>query len=408
MFRKITILCLFLGLKLSASAQERCSTPLYSSGFKDAAALQAEERRIQAQIVLNKNALQTRSIITIPVVVHIIYNRDEENIPDSQIFSQIEALNRDYRRRNTDAIKTPDVWQSRAADIGFEFCLASKDPDGNATSGITRTRANRIFTDFESVKHAGTGGYNGWAPQKYLNIWVANIGTGLYGFSPYPTVLARNPQSDGIVINYKTFGVSSNNFTHLNFGRTAVHEIGHWFNLIHTWGDASNCATDFVDDTPPEKAAAYGCSVFPKYDDCSFTGSGTMFMNYMDYGDDLCMNLFTKGQKDRMLAALTLYRPELLTSNACGLVSGINEILPAQFSISPNPIENGTIQCRFNEFINEGILSIFDLTGKIIFQQKFYASNQQTLSLPQLGNGLYFVQLITEKGNSIVKVMKDE
>lgn len=408
MFRKFTVLCLVLGLKLAASAQEHCLTPNYSSGFKDAAAMQAEEQRIQAQIVLNTNALQTRTTVTIPVVVHVIYNRDEENIPDAQIFSQINAINRDYRRRNTDSAKTPDAWKSIAADIGFEFCLASKDPDGNTTTGITRTRANRIFTDLESVKYYRTGGYDGWTPQKYLNIWVANIGTSLYGFSPYPTQLANNPKSDGIVVNFKAFGISQNNFANLNFGRTAVHEIGHWFNLIHIWGDASNCATDFIDDTPPEKAPAYGCSVFPKYDDCSFTGNGTMFMNYMDYGDDTCMNLFTKGQKDRMLAALSLYRPELLASNACGLVSGTTDISSVQFTVSPNPMQNSTIQCHFSEFISEGALNIFDITGKSIFRQKFYGSNQQTLSLPQLGNGLYFVQLVTDKGQTIVKVTREE
>ena len=408
MLRKFTVLFLVFSLKFAASAQEHCLTPNYSSGFKDAAAMQAEERRIQVQIALNNNALQTRSIVTIPVVVHIIYTLDEENIPDVQIFSQLDAINRDYRRRNTDAVNTPDVWKSIAADIGFEFCLASKDPAGNSTTGITRTKANRIFTDFESVKHSGTGGYEGWTPQKYLNIWVANIGSGLYGFSPYPTQLVYNPQSDGIVVNFKTFGISQNNFTNLNFGRTAVHEIGHWFNLIHTWGDASNCATDLVEDTPPEKAPAYGCAAFPKYDDCSFTGNGTMFMNYMDYGDDACMNLFTKGQKDRMLAALSLYRPEILSSNACGLVSATSDIPAVQFTVAPNPIQNGTIQCNFSEFINEGTLNIFDITGKSISRQKFYSSNQQTLSLPQLGNGLYFVELVTDKGQTIVKVVKEE
>ena len=410
MSKKITIFCFFIVFKLTLKAQERCGTPAYLSIFPNERAMALEEQKIQAQILWNRKTLQTRTTVTIPVVVHIIYLRDNENIPDAQIYTQIDALNRDYRHRNIDSTKTPDVWKSLAADIGFEFCLATRDPNGNTTNGITRTKTNRLFVDFDSFKHNNTGGIDGWDPQRYLNVWVGNIGTDLYGFSYYPTQLAAKPNNDGIVVNFQAFGIAPANFPHTNYGRTAVHEVGHWFNLIHTWGDNSSsfCASDFVDDTPLEHNPAYNCSTFPKFDDCNFGGDGTMFMNYMDYGNDTCINLFTKGQKERMLAALSLYRSTILKSNACGLASATDDIKPVSFSVSPNPNNNGLLHCNFDAFVGEGTISIFDLTGKRFFEQKFYTSNEQTLSLPPLSTGLYFVQLITDKGRATVKLMMND
>ena len=412
MSKKITLLCFVFCFKLTLKAQERCGTPTYFSGFANATAMAVEEARIQSQILLNRNALQTRTVIRIPVVVHIIYLRDEENISDENVYSQIAALNRDYRHKNADSTKTPDDWKNIAADIGFEFCLATKDPAGNPTTGITRTKTNRLFIGggFDGFKHYSTGGIDGWNPQKYLNIWVGNIGTDLFGYAYYPTQLLSTPANDGVVVNYKSFGIASENFSTTNFGRTVVHEIGHWFNLIHTFGngDGAYCSTDFVDDTPPEHVAAYKCSTFPKFDDCTFIGNGTMFMNYMDYGNDSCINLFTKGQKERMLAALSLYRSAILTSNGCGLVSGTSDLNAISFSVSPNPIQNGTFQCNFDSLINEGTVFVFDITGKRIFEQKFYASHQLTLSLPALNTGLYFVQLVTDRGRTTVKLMNYE
>ena len=409
MSKNIFTLIFTVTLLSNLRAQDCCKALQYKSTFRDNAAMQFEEQRIQDQILKDRNAIQTRSIITIPIVVHVIYNRDEENIPDAQIYSQIDALNRDYRHRNADSTKTPNVWKPLAADIGIEFCLAVKDTLGNVTTGITRTKTTQTFIEFESVKQSKTGGYDNWNPQKYLNIWVTNIGGGYYGFSPYPTQLVKNPGSDGVVVHYKAFGISPNNFPNLNLGRTAVHEVGHWLNLLHPFGDSSSvtCATDFVADTPPEHTANHGCPVFPKWDDCTFGGNGVMFMNYMDYSDDACMNLFTLGQKERMLAALNLYRSSILSSNACGLVSVSNDVASISFSVSPNPISSNILLCNFEELIAEGYINIFDVSGKSIFNQKFYSSYQQILSLPTLNAGLYFVQLITDKGRATIKIIKN-
>ena len=255
-------------------------------------------------------------VITIPVVVHVVWNTNAENISDAQITSQITALNKDYRRLNTDAGNTPSAWQGIAADCGIEFCLATVDGSGNATTGITRTQTNiTTFTD-DAVKFTSQGGENAWDRNKYLNLWVCDLGSGLLGYAIPPGGPAN---TDGVVIHYKYFGTTGTATAPFNKGRTATHEVGHWLNLEHIWGDdGSSCSgSDQVSDTPNQADENYGCPSFPLTDACTTTSPGVMFMNYMDYTDDGCMNMFTNGQKTRMLAALNGPRSAILNSNGC-------------------------------------------------------------------------------------------
>ncbi|UPT65255.1 MAG: M43 family zinc metalloprotease [Sphingobacteriales bacterium JAD_PAG50586_3] len=267
--------------------------------------------------VANNANNKSGGVITIPVVVHVVWNTNAENISDAQVQSQIAVLNKDYRRLNTDASNTPAAWQGIAADCGIEFCLATVNPTGGATTGITRTQTNiTTFTD-DAIKFTSQGGENAWDRNKYLNIWVGDLGTGLLGYAIPPGGPAN---TDGVVIHYKYFGTTGTATAPFNKGRTATHEIGHWLNLEHIWGDdGSSCSgSDQVSDTPNQADENYGCPSFPLTDACSTTSPGVMFMNYMDYTDDGCMNLFTNGQKTRMLAALNGPRSALLSSTACG------------------------------------------------------------------------------------------
>jgi hypothetical protein len=242
--------------------------------------------------------------IIIPVVVHVVYYNSTQNISNAQINSQIQVLNEDFKRLNADSTNTPTAFRSVAGRANVIFKLAAIDPNDNATSGITRTSTtvNGFVQETNNVKFTATGGHDAWDPYYYLNIWVCNLHNH-FGYAQFPADLASSPNTDGVVISYRCFGEGGSSVFPYNKGRTATHEVGHWLNLRHIWGDEDNCtATDFVSDTPNQYTATYEYPSFPKTDYCTTTSPGIMFMNYMDYTDDGCMNIFTKGQVDRMLA----------------------------------------------------------------------------------------------------------
>jgi len=255
------------------------------------------------------NARKANEVITIPVVVHIVYNDSTENISDAQILTQIEVLNEDFRLTNTDA---DDVW-SQAADVEIEFCLASFDPDGNPTNAITRTTTSlSTFDLYDTMKFNSTGGKDAWPTGDYLNIWVCKLDN-LLGYAQFPN--GGRPETDGVVIDYRAMGKMGTAAAPFDLGRTATHEVGHWLNLFHIWGDGGCDIDDKVADTPLSDAENLGCAI--GHVSC---GTVDMVQNYMDYSDDLCMNLFTQGQKNRMRSMFDPGAPRssLLYSTACG------------------------------------------------------------------------------------------
>ena len=258
------------------------------------------------------------NIITIPVVVHVIYKNSSQNISDAQIFSQIDILNEDFRMNNSDASSVPSAFAGVAADCEIEFCLAVRDPNGNVTTGITRTyTTTSSFSGYTSMKYSSTGGQDAWNTSDYLNIWVCNLASGLLGFATFP---GGNSSTDGVVCDYAYFGNTGTATSPYDLGRTATHEVGHWLNLYHIWGD-SYCGNDYVSDTPKHEESNYGCPSYPHASSCSGTGSsGEMFMNYMDYTNDACMFMFSTGQKNRMRATLNGSRSSLLSSLGCQVV----------------------------------------------------------------------------------------
>src|SRR2546421_1565185 len=260
------------------------------------------EERIRRSIVTGEAQRVTRLLITIPVVVHVVYKTDAENISDAQVASQIDALNRDYRLQNDDKSAIPGVWQGLATDVNVEFALATKDPAGKKSTGITRTKTTRdSFGTGDSVKMKAGGGHPAWPRARYLNLWTCNLRDGLLGDAQFPGGPAK---TDGVVILYTAFGTTGAVQSPFNLGRTATHEVGHWLNLRHVWGDRSDCGgTDFVTDTPNAQLPNYGKPKFPHIT-CNNGPNGDMFMNYMDYVDDASMTMFTAGQVARMNATL--------------------------------------------------------------------------------------------------------
>lgn len=270
------------------------------------------------QFIANYQGSGSRAVITIPVVVHVVYNTTAQNISNAQIQSQIDRLNLDYRKLNTDASLVPSVWQSIAADYEIEFCLASRDPNGNATTGIIRKQTSTTsFSTNDNVKRAANGGDDAWPAASYLNLWVCNLSGGVLGYAQFPGGAAA---TDGVVIGYTCFGSGGTTQAPYNLGRTATHEVGHWLNLYHIWGDdGTGCSgSDQVSDTPNQADENYGCPSFPSVS-CSNGPNGDMWMNYMDYTDDACMYMFTAGQKARSMALFANggSRVSLLTSSGC-------------------------------------------------------------------------------------------
>jgi hypothetical protein len=243
----------------------------------------------------------------IPVVVHVIHRGGEENISDAQVKSQIDVLNRDYRKKNPDAANVPAPFKPLAADAMIEFAFAKIDPLGQPTNGITRTLTTVAqFGSDDAMKFNSRGGHDAWDTTRYLNLWVCpELIDGprqLLGYAHFPGNL---PATDGVAIIHNAFGTTGTAAAPFNLGRTATHEVAHWLDVFHIWGDAAGCNTDDqVADTPVQDHENFRTPTFPHIT-CNNGPNGDMFMNYMDYVDDKAMFMFTKGQVERMRATLT-------------------------------------------------------------------------------------------------------
>lgn len=233
-------------------------------------------------------------VIEIPVVVNVVYRTSAENISTAQIQSQIDVLNEDYGNTNLDKTQVPADFASSVGKVGVRFVLAAT---------VRKQSSKKSWGTNDAVKKSSLGGIDPTDPTRNLNMWACNLGQGLLGYAQFP---GGNLSTDGVVILYSAFGSrakypAGTYVSSYDRGRTATHEIGHWMNLRHIWGDDGGACTgtDYVADTPNQGAENYGCPAFPHV---SCSNSGDMSMNYMDYTDDACMYMFTQGQVSRMLA----------------------------------------------------------------------------------------------------------
>jgi hypothetical protein len=244
--------------------------------------------------------LERAPIVRIRTVVNVVYRTADENVSDAQIRSQIAALNKDFRATNPDRKQTPEPWKGLVTDARIEFRLVK----------VTRTKTTRNGFSFDDgVKRAVTGGIAPLQPRTHLNLWVCALTGGLLGYAQFP----GGPQAtDGVVINYRAFGTSGKAQAPFNKGRTATHEVGHYLNLRHIWGDTEDCSgTDHVADTPNSATPNFGTPAWPVVT-CNNGPNGDMFMNFMDYTDDAAMFMFTTQQVLRMRTALEMSRSGLL------------------------------------------------------------------------------------------------
>ena len=220
--------------------------------------------------------------ITIPVVVNILENNSGD-VTQAQINSQIAILNEDYNNNNPNTSNAPAEFAGLVADVNITFTVAAVN---------RKISTKSTWGTNDAMKDSAQGGIDATDSSTYLNIWVCNIGGGILGYAQFPGGAAA---TDGVVIGSDYFGETSGVY---GDGRTATHEVGHWLNLRHIWGDGRCRQDDFVADTPSSDRSNGGCPTYPTVH-CK---SADMTMNYMDYVYDDCMYMFTQGQNDRMRA----------------------------------------------------------------------------------------------------------
>lgn len=412
---------LLLGGNLFAQKHRTCLThDKFVEAMKDpaTAARRAQvEHDIETYLNAHPQAASRTSgnqdiLVTVPVVVHVLYYNSTQNISDAQIQTQIDVLNEDYAHRNPDSVNTPAVFQSLMANTEIQFCLASSDPSGNATTGIERRQVTvtQIGSTNKYYQYA-QGGLTAWNRNYYLNIWICDIDGGFtLGFSYLPGTASA--AYDGVVIDYNFFGTIGTAQSPFDLGRTATHEVGHWFNMEHIWADEPSCsADDGVTDTPQQKGENYGCPSYPQTTQsggrCSTADPSSMYMNYMDYTDDACMNMFTYGQAARMQAAVNGARATLLTSTGCSIPSGIST--PGGklgMSVYPNP-SAGVYSFSTGFFNGEAQLSVTDIAGRVVLEKTYQQGDQLIFDITDQPSGSYFVDVKIGDHREVKQVVKN-
>ena len=425
--RTFLIICLIILINFIGSSQNkinRCSI-LKQEQLLKSKNPEREQQNQEFKVQINNWTLEnadyaSRDLIMIPVVIHLLYENDSQNITDNQINSQIKSLNQDFSRTNTDTSKTPKDFLSVAGNANIQFVLATVDPNGNKTNGIIRKKTTiKTFSgDDDGVKFNSKGGDDSWPTTKYFNIWVCDLGEEILGYGEFPSSKATNTY--GLVIHYNAFGTMGKVFAPYNKGRTATHEVGHCFNLYHIWGDEPDCTQDDeISDTPLQKGENSGCPVYPQTSlsggRCNNTDSSSMFMNYMDYSNDECMNMFSKKQVARMLAVLNVGPYSKLKSSnvwsyptSVGELPAINDLTQADisFSVYPNP-SRGELYITFNLLNAKDINLIFyDMLGNKLHSQNFKnLENNLKISMPELLPGIYFIEIIFQGKRQLQKLV---
>lgn len=253
----------------------------------------------QTNQTLTSARLLSNGQIQIPVVVNVLYRTAAENISAAQIQSQIDVLNRDFNGTNTDFSLVPSIFSGVKATVGISFVL-----DAVYRKATSKTS----WSTNDDMKIVAKGGMAAVSPTTKLNLWIVGkmlSGTStILGYAQFP---GGATSTDGVVIAYNYFGSTGAVSAPYNLGRTATHEVGHWMNLRHIWGDAT-CGSDLVSDTPSHNAPNYGAPIYPHYSTCTGTPV-EMTMNYMDYVDDNAMYMFSNGQKARINAIFAVGGP---------------------------------------------------------------------------------------------------
>lgn len=369
------------------------------------------EEAKRASSTANKS---TSIVRIIPVVVHVIHTNGAENISKAQILSQIDVLNQDFRRLNADTNQTPAAFQSIAADANIEFRMAQIDPNGNCTDGI-----DRIYSQLTNQARNNVKALSYWPRNKYLNIWVVRTikntnGTpgNVIGFAQFP---GGQDSTDGVVIAYDWMGTIGTALSNNGKGRTTTHEVGHWLNLRHIWGDDGGACSgsDNVSDTPNQADMNFStCPNFPTLDACTPGGNGVLYPDYMDYTAGACQNIFTVGQASRMNAALASVnsgRNNLWSSGNLTATGVLNteSLCAANFSsnVTGNTVcENTNINFTDNSYNGPITSRTWSFPGGTLVLPSTVNDSIVTVQYPTAG--FYDVSLTVRNGTDSVTITK--
>lgn len=355
--QRLAILYFLLTWQYSV-AQSPCLTRLSHDQIVQQRHLELENKI--SQWIENQSSIEERAIITIPVVIHVVWHEDEENISDAQIQTQLEVLNNAFRAEDINLGIVPAGFQNLIVDAEIEFCLAQRTPTNQPTNGIERIRISNaaIVNDRAALFDVSPL----WNPSDYLNIYVINLSPSVDGEATFPA--EATAENDAIRMNYRSFGTIGTALQNpaRNGGKSLVHEVGHYLNLNHIWGEQEGCTfDDLLTDTPLQTRSYLGQCPQNAQASC---GTPDMFMNYMDYSDDACLAMFTPQQKARMLATLNTARSGLLNSRGCDTVVGINELdVLTDVDIFYNT-ESREIDIQFADNQKKVNLELYDLIGR--------------------------------------------
>ncbi len=401
------LVVLFSLFSFSVFSQNFCITDEYNKLLIEESPKKYDNIESKLQQYLKNKKQKSIGEIVIPIVFHVVWIDDRQNLDDSVIHHQLDVLNRSFNKKNSDTIILTDTLKNWIGDFNIRFELAYIDPLGDITNGITRTKTiNPHFSYFGDHVKKSHYGKSPWPTDRYLNVWVCNLLDGFHGYAQFP---GGPNETDGVVVDWQTVGNGNYPWTYPNSdnlacGKVLVHEIGHWLNLYHPWGNTtSGCGDDHIPETGLQYEPVYHTH---ECHDTLFSfcnPSERVFVkHYMDYSGCDCMVTFTKNQVERGLASLYTYREDMIDN------------------YEPKPIINYLEETKVNPTLTEGIfyihlpkyngiieVSIFDISGKLIEYRQLYETTFNIFDISNNSSGMYFIKINDNNFTLTKKILKN-
>lgn len=401
------LVVLFSLFSFSVFSQNFCITDEYNKPLIEESPKKYDNIESKLQQYLKNKKQKSIGEIVIPIVFHVVWIDDRQNLDDSVIHHQLDILNRSFNKKNSDTIILTDTLKNWIGDFNIRFELAYIDPLGDITNGITRTKTiNPHFSYFGDHVKKSHYGKSPWPTDRYLNVWVCNLLDGFHGYAQFP---GGPNETDGVVVDWQTVGNGNYPWTYPNSdnlacGKVLVHEIGHWLNLYHPWGNTtSGCGDDHIPETGLQDEPVYHTH---ECHDTLFSfcnPSERVFVkHYMDYSGCDCMVTFTKNQVERGLASLHTYREDMIDN------------------YEPKPIINYLEETKINPTLTEGLfyihlpkyngiieVSIFDISGKLIEYRTLYETTFNIFDISKNNSGMYFIKINDNNFSLTKKILKN-